>query len=146
VVIMSRLGLKFPEPQYLQVLDVMMEWRWFRGLMGGRSQSALYFLGRKHNEYIYLDPHYVQNASQDVTSIGNTYFCESWRTCKNTTIDASLGICFHLDSLHSLNQFYCTISELKKQAPGNFFIFMADHTPEYVGCEGEMQKEMEESC
>jgi cysteine protease ATG4 len=36
----------------------------FRGVIGGKPQKALYFLGRHNQDYIYLDPHYVQNAKK----------------------------------------------------------------------------------
>ena len=44
----------------------MMSWKWFKGVIGGRSKDALYFVGRKGRDYVYLDPHYVQNASRDI--------------------------------------------------------------------------------
>ena len=31
--------------------------------LGGKPNKALYFIGRINNDYMYLDPHYVQPAS-----------------------------------------------------------------------------------
>lgn len=36
----------------------------FRGVIGGKPKKALYFLGRHNEDYIYLDPHFVQNAKK----------------------------------------------------------------------------------
>lgn len=75
VIILVRLGLDHPEAQYLTILSEMMTWRWFRGLIGGKPQKALYFVGMKEDEYVYLDPHYVQSANEDITENKNSYFC-----------------------------------------------------------------------
>jgi cysteine protease ATG4 len=61
-----RLGLDYPEPHCLTVLNQMIAWKWFRGLIGGKPQKALYFVGMKEEEYVYLDPHYVQTAQEDI--------------------------------------------------------------------------------
>jgi cysteine protease ATG4 len=44
----------------------MMTWKWFKGLLGGKPKKALYFIGRKDENFIYLDPHYVQTAKEDI--------------------------------------------------------------------------------
>jgi cysteine protease ATG4 len=41
-----------------------MKFSQFRGVIGGKPKKALYFLGRHDKDYIYLDPHYVQNAKK----------------------------------------------------------------------------------
>ena len=41
----------------------MMKIKAFSGVIGGRPGKALYLIGTHGEEsYIYLDPHYVQNA------------------------------------------------------------------------------------
>ena len=76
VIILVRLGLYSPEPQYLEVLNVMMTWKWFRGTLGGKPKKALYFVGIKENSYVYLDPHYVQTAKEEISLEHNyDYFC-----------------------------------------------------------------------
>ena len=73
--ILVRLGLHYPEAEYLDVLNIMMTWRWFRGILGGKPQKALYFVGIKDNSYIYLDPHYVQTAKEVINEHNYDYFC-----------------------------------------------------------------------
>lgn len=46
-----------------------MEMSSFRGVIGGKPKKALYFIGRHNNEYIYLDPHFVQPAAGNIEEI-----------------------------------------------------------------------------
>ena len=65
-VVLTRIGLEAPEEKYLSVLADMMELKQFQGMIGGRPKKALYFLGTYNRDhYIYLDPHYVQQAEAD---------------------------------------------------------------------------------
>jgi hypothetical protein len=46
----------------------MMKLRSFAGIIGGRPGKALYLLGlHADGSYIYLDPHYVQQAQPDLS-------------------------------------------------------------------------------
>lgn len=91
-----------------------MTYRWFRGILGGKPEKALYFVGIKDNHYVYLDPHYVQKAKEELTTEHNyDYFCESLRLCKSSSADPSLGICFYFESLSALNEFYVELKKLK---------------------------------
>lgn len=40
----------------------MIESPYFQGIVGGKPNKALFILGKKDNNYIYLDPHLVQPA------------------------------------------------------------------------------------
>jgi hypothetical protein len=37
-----------------------MESRFFQGMIGGKPEKALYFVGKSRDHYFYLDPHIVQ--------------------------------------------------------------------------------------
>lgn len=80
-----------------------MEFPCFQGVIGGKPEKALYFVGKHKEQYIYLDPHYVQTAEKDLQKQHDSYFCESFRKCKNTSIDSSLGICFYLRNIAEFN-------------------------------------------
>ncbi len=62
IIALSRIGLQTPEEKYLKVLDKIMQFESFKGIIGRKPQKALYFLGRHNHDYIYLDPHFVQSA------------------------------------------------------------------------------------
>jgi cysteine protease ATG4 len=110
----------------------MMALREFRGIIGGKPKKALYFLGRHNTDYIYLDPHYVQKAKLEIAEIETSYVCESFRKCPNTSIDASLGVCFYIKDLQELNSFYDGIKQIKEKDSEGMFIFSADTTPNYM--------------
>lgn len=60
--LLARIGLEAPEKKYLRVVNRMMEFKTFMGIIGGKPEKALYFLGRIGDNYIYLDPHTVQSG------------------------------------------------------------------------------------
>lgn len=101
-------------------------------MIGGKPEKALYFIGKQNDHFIYLDPHYVHSANKDIKSEHETYFCASFRKCKNTAIDSSVGICFYLRDVGAFNRFYRQINKMKNDNYEDFFIFVADKTPSYI--------------
>lgn len=41
-----------------------MESQYFKGVIGGKPEKALYFVGKHESDYVYLDPHFVQDAAK----------------------------------------------------------------------------------
>lgn len=80
-----------------------MELKWCQGVIGGKPQKALYFIGKQDEYFIYLDPHYVHDAEQNVKEKSDSFFCGSLRKCKKTAIDSSIGISFYLKDIKDLN-------------------------------------------
>lgn len=109
-----------------------MELPYFQGLLGGKPEKALYFVGKHKQHYIYLDPHYVQGAEENIKENNETYFCGSFRKCRNTSIDSSIGVSFYLKGIKELNDFHRTLTKIKDENTEDFFIFMADKTPTYA--------------
>jgi hypothetical protein len=85
----------------------MMRISSFSGVIGGRPGKALYLIGvHADGSYIYLDPHYVQEAQLKVEDIKDTYSCLSFRACRPKSIDPSFGMCYYLKNLEEVNNFY----------------------------------------
>lgn len=42
-----------------------MEFESCQGVIGGKPEKALYFVGKHKDQFIYLDPHYVHDAKKD---------------------------------------------------------------------------------
>jgi len=100
IIVLARIGLNSPETKYLPVLSEMMSFKAFSGVIGGKPGKALYLIGTHGKEsFIYLDPHYVQNADRNTKDILQSYFCDSFRICKATSIDPSFGLCFYFRDL-----------------------------------------------
>lgn len=62
VIILTRIGLDSAQPEYLKILNKLIDCEYFQGFIGGKPGKALYILGRHSNRYIYLDPHMAQTA------------------------------------------------------------------------------------
>lgn len=60
VVLFYRLGLHKPEPGALKVLGELVRLPFFSGGFGGKGNQAYFILGAVDNQYIYMDPHFVQ--------------------------------------------------------------------------------------
>jgi hypothetical protein len=84
-------------------------------MIGGKPEKALYFVGKNFDQYIYLDPHTVQEgvSNKSLERLLDTYFCKSFRSCKNTSIDPSVGLSFYLEDLESVDYFYEFMKDLK---------------------------------
>lgn len=94
----------------------MMRISSFSGVIGGRPGKALYLIGvHADGSYIYLDPHYVQEAQLKVEDIRESYSCLSFRACRPKSIDPSFGICYYLKDLEEVNNFYRDLLSCRKK-------------------------------
>lgn len=133
LVLLARIGLESPEEKYLGVLSEMMKLPSFAGVIGGRPGKALYLLGlHADGSFIYLDPHYVQRAQPDLEEIKDTYSCLSFRACKPNSIDPSFGLVYYLRDLEELNSFWSELSGIREERENEFFLWMAEETPQYL--------------
>lgn len=96
------------------------------GAIGGKPRRALYFVGSMGGKLIYLDPHYVQKAEEQMQE--DTYFCDSFRMCSRTAIDPSLGIAFYARDAEEINDLHLQLRTLCTRQP-DLFIYMDDHSP-----------------
>ena len=49
-------------PRYIPQLKAVLKWPHSVGIVGGRPSSSLYFVGHQENNFIYLDPHTLQEV------------------------------------------------------------------------------------
>nr|ACO15144.1 Cysteine protease ATG4B [Caligus clemensi] len=94
-----RLGLTEINPIYFQDLKECFEFPQILGVIGGRPNHALYFIGYVDNELIYLDPHIsTQSASSTVDTFGGpqdqTHHTERAYRMDFKDLDPSLSLCF----------------------------------------------------
>lgn len=52
VIVLSRLGLNGPEKKYLTILEKLMELEFCQGVIGGKPEKALYFIGKQNDQFI----------------------------------------------------------------------------------------------
>ena len=82
MIVMTRIGAEKPVNTYKPMLLDMMSMKSFSGMLGGKPNKALFFVGMQGDELIYLDPHYVQDSTnrKNLGDQMETYFCKSFRT------------------------------------------------------------------
>ncbi|CAO1308690.1 unnamed protein product [Diamesa serratosioi] len=101
LIIPLRLGLDVINPIYIDALKKCFEFEASLGIIGGKPNQALYFIGYVGNEALYLDPHTVQRSG----AIGNKEntneieldesFHQKYATRINfQQFDPSIAICF----------------------------------------------------
>ncbi|XP_040580883.1 cysteine protease ATG4B [Lepeophtheirus salmonis] len=93
-----RLGLTEINPIYFQDLKECFEFPQVLGVIGGRPNHALYFIGYVDNELIYLDPHVSTQVANKVSNFGDeedqTYHTERAYRMDFKDLDPSLSLCF----------------------------------------------------
>jgi cysteine protease ATG4 len=67
IIVPLRLGLNELNPIYFNRLKKCLEIKSSMGIMGGKPNQALYFIGYVNDEILYLDPHSTQRSG----SVGN---------------------------------------------------------------------------
>lgn len=76
-IITVRLGLSSIDPEYFESIKACFSLPQCVGLLGGKPNFALYFVGVQDNELIFLDPHYVQEAvhsPEQLQHMESTYY------------------------------------------------------------------------
>ncbi|XP_055642753.1 cysteine protease ATG4B [Toxorhynchites rutilus septentrionalis] len=101
LIIPLRLGLNEINPIYVAGLKKCFELEGNCGMIGGRPNQALYFIGYVGNEALYLDPHTVQRSgsvgnksSQDEQELDETFHQKYARRINFKAMDPSLAVCF----------------------------------------------------
>ncbi|XP_076279862.1 cysteine protease ATG4B-like isoform X1 [Lasioglossum baleicum] len=96
-----RLGLSEINPIYINGLKTSFKIPQSLGVIGGKPNLALYFIGCIGNEVIYLDPHTTQRSGsvnkkleEDEIEMDTTYHCKSASRTPITGIDPSVALCF----------------------------------------------------
>ncbi|XP_015522371.1 cysteine protease ATG4B isoform X1 [Neodiprion virginianus] len=101
LIVPLRLGLSEINPVYVNGLKTSFQIEQSLGVIGGKPNLALYFIGCVGDEVIFLDPHTTQRSgSVDQKSeegemeTDTTYHCRSASRIPITGIDPSVALCF----------------------------------------------------
>lgn len=130
MIVSVRLGLNNIEPEYFPAIKACFQLPQCVGLLGGKPNFALYFVGTTHSEHgesddslIFLDPHFVQQAvktPQDLKHMKETYFSggRSAKKISMHSLDPILGIGLLVRNKQDLEQLKLVFShgELSKLA------------------------------
>ncbi|EDV31042.1 uncharacterized protein Dana_GF15159 [Drosophila ananassae] len=101
LVIPLRLGITDINPMYVPALKRCLELDSSCGMIGGRPNQALYFLGYVDDEVLYLDPHTTQRTGTvgQKTGVGEQEYDETYHQkhaarLNFSAMDPSLAVCF----------------------------------------------------
>ncbi|CAD8070267.1 unnamed protein product [Paramecium primaurelia] len=131
IFILTRIGLETCNPEYLKVLNEIMTYPQFQGILGGFPNKALYILGRVGDYYIYLDPHYVQYAQtyQEMENDKQSYACQNIQLIDRTQLDPSMAISFCVKNALDLLDLWRRLKQSKSENGESFFIALTEtHT------------------
>lgn len=99
LIVPLRLGLTNLNPVYFHALKEYFMLRQCCGMIGGRPNHALYFLGTVGDELLYLDPHFNQasvDLDADLPQFDDTsYHCPFLLRISVANIDPSLALSFY---------------------------------------------------
>ncbi|RWS04147.1 cysteine peptidase 2 family C54 protein-like protein [Dinothrombium tinctorium] len=96
-----RLGLTEINPLYFKSLKAIFKFQQSLGIIGGRPNHALYFIGVVENQLLYLDPHTTQPIVdyEEFTSNplfdDSSYHQETAARMDISQLDPSIALCFY---------------------------------------------------
>lgn len=95
-----RLGLFDINPIYFDALKAALAMPQSLGIIGGRPNHALYFIGSVGDELVFLDPHTTQPVVDllDDISSDESYHCSFSGRMNLNQLDPSIAMCFYCDT------------------------------------------------
>ncbi|KAL3282068.1 hypothetical protein HHI36_005267 [Cryptolaemus montrouzieri] len=101
LIVPLRLGLSEINPIYVTGLKKCFQFKQSLGVIGGKPNLALYFIGCIGNEVVYLDPHTTQRAgsvnnkeTEDEIEVDLSYHCKYASRMNILNMDPSVAVCF----------------------------------------------------
>nr|CAI5869646.1 unnamed protein product [Callosobruchus analis] len=101
LIVPLRLGLTDINPIYISGLQKCFQFKQSLGVIGGKPNVALYFIGCVGREVIYLDPHntqktgFVENKeTEEQIEMDLTYHCKYASRINMLKMDPSVAVCF----------------------------------------------------
>lgn len=118
LIVPLRLGLSEINPIYFDGLRKCFQFPYSLGVIGGKPNLALYFIGYVGNEVIYLDPHNTQRSgsidskeSSDQIELDLTYHCKYASRMNISQMDPSIAVCFFCKNEAEFNDLCKLIQE-----------------------------------
>lgn len=130
IVIPCRPGINTIEESYIPVLKSFLSSPLSLGIIGGKPNLSLYFIGFQKDDLILLDPHQVQPTppENDIASYYGTYHCRTPYKLPLNQVDPSMAIAFLCCKRKELEEFY-TLAETVYQQTGESLFEVVDSRP-----------------
>lgn len=99
LIVPLRLGLAAINPIYVSSLQASFKFRQSLGVIGGKPNLALYFIGCVSDEVIYLDPHTTQKSgtvgnkiTEEQIDLDKSYHCKNASRMNILSMDPSVAL------------------------------------------------------
>lgn len=98
---------KFINKIYAECLKAMLSLEWCIGIIGGKTNHSLYFIGYQDEKLIHLDPHYCQDfVDMNIDQFPLTSFhCKTARKMKISKMDPSCCLGFYIPTKTEYDRF-----------------------------------------
>ena len=114
----ERIGAETPEKGYFETIKDIFKIPTWVGMMGGKRNKALYFVGYQGDNLLFLDPHYEQEALRLTEGMESknldisTYTCTQPKLLDMTQLDTWLGIGFLVKNSEDFSQLKTQLKKL----------------------------------
>eukprot|EP00347_Sterkiella_histriomuscorum_P013464 403364614 len=108
IIMTIRLGLENIEQDYHKALKACFSLRQCVGILGGKPNFALYFVGYQQDHMIFLDPHYVQQALTSDEQLKDQELKDTYQSqrsakkIKMESLDPCIGVGFLIQNSKDL--------------------------------------------
>ncbi|CRK92794.1 CLUMA_CG006328, isoform A [Clunio marinus] len=124
IIIPLRLGLNEVNPIYIDGLKKCLELKETLGIIGGRPNQALYFIGYVGDDILYLDPHTCQRSgtvgnkeNQTEIEFDETYHQRFAGRMTFSSMDPSIAVSFICKTRHDFNNLIEQLSKKDDKTP-----------------------------
>uniref|UniRef100_M3XJS5 Cysteine protease n=1 Tax=Latimeria chalumnae TaxID=7897 RepID=M3XJS5_LATCH len=136
LIIPLRMGINYINPVYTDAFKECFKMPQSLGVLGGKPNSAYYFIGFVGDELVYLDPHTTQTVV-DLEEGGNvddqSYHCQrAPRRMKILNLDPSVALGFFCKDEHDFDS-WCNLvqKEILKKQSLRMFELVQKHPPHW---------------
>lgn len=130
-----RLGIEKINDTYRNSLKNTLKLPQSCGIVGGKPNSAFYFVGLDMDQMIYLDPHVPRDAVNTESS-GNislddvlSYHCDHIRRASISSLDPSLLLGFYIRNSKQWNDFIQNLNQYSILSSSNAIFYISDKVP-----------------
>lgn len=119
LIVPLRLGLTDMNSIYIKGLKKCFNFKQSLGVIGGKPNSALYFIGYVGNQVIYFDPHTTQKAGSvgkketvEEKNMDKSYHCKFASRMNISSMDPSVAVCFFCKTEDDFNDLCQNIKDV----------------------------------
>lgn len=110
-----RFGMNNIPSMYNRPIKQILDMKQCVGAVGGKPRKSLYFVGYEDDNLLFLDPHYVQEATLENQIPLDSYSCQTPLKIDIKNLDPCLNFGFLITSEQEFDSFIKTIEEFKSE-------------------------------